>query len=284
MSTQEDDRVNILICKGMLREGFSYNPTSWILYLQNSSETLFCQAAGRTMRLLDESKIAYIMAFNDVRAGLVFPDNENSMDKEARDRCHPNYLLNRKTQGQIQFFASNTSKPSTLESDEESDHVDLSSMASSPRLAHEAFEEDEHELFFAKRRKKIHDSTVTVSSDFADYSFLSNNTSKLDEEETQRANDYNENSMDKEARDRCHPNYPLTRKKQGQNQFFVSNTSKSPTPENDEVSDQVDLSFIASSPRLAHEAFEKNDHELFFAKRRKRAHDSTVKVSSPLAN
>ncbi len=98
----------ILICKGMAKVGFSDNgETNWIIYLQPGDATQFCQSAGRAMRLSqqDPDKVAYIMAFNDVKSTLVFQPAamaDQQADEAALARCVPGYLTRRReTQGTI---------------------------------------------------------------------------------------------------------------------------------------------------------------------------------------
>ena len=92
--------TKILICKGMAKIGFSDKETSWIIYLQKGSAAEFCQSAGRAMRVLNNLKIAYVLAFNNVQSGLVFTTPEVTADRAALERASRNYFVQRQvTQG-----------------------------------------------------------------------------------------------------------------------------------------------------------------------------------------
>lgn len=98
--------AKILICKGMLREGFSDNETSWVIYLQRGSAANFAQAAGRAMRLSSLQKIAYVIAFNDVNAELVFKESQGTADEKALARADHAYKAWRETtNGEIAVIA-----------------------------------------------------------------------------------------------------------------------------------------------------------------------------------
>ena len=87
--------TKILICKGMAKVGFSDNALSWVIYLQNGDAAAFCQSAGRAMRLLNEEKVAYLLAFEDVDSTLVFKNPNVTADKSALARATEAYQQQR---------------------------------------------------------------------------------------------------------------------------------------------------------------------------------------------
>ena len=77
--------TKIIICKEMAKVGFSDPGVDYIIYLQNGTDADFCQAAGRAMRINPKNphKIAYIVAFKDVKTSLVFQNTQVTADEKA---------------------------------------------------------------------------------------------------------------------------------------------------------------------------------------------------------
>jgi len=113
---KDKNPAKIIICKGMGKVGLSDKEIHWEVYLQKGSAAEFCQSAGRVMRVLNDTKVAHVIAFKDVDAKLVFKGTDY-VDEKAWARASEAYKAHRqKTHGKI-AIASNAKKRLNTEAD-----------------------------------------------------------------------------------------------------------------------------------------------------------------------
>ncbi len=104
------------------------------MYLQNGGAAEFCQSAGRAMRVLNDTKVAHVIAFKDVDATLVF-QGKSYVDSKAWARASEAYKAHRQqTHGKIAMASSakkrlNTDACSGLEPERKQERLESSFFA-----------------------------------------------------------------------------------------------------------------------------------------------------------